>query len=411
MSAASGEIRALERRLGRAYLIAFAAVLLVFALVVHAAFAVAADRDQRGRLAGLLAVGSAAFELRHGKPKVDIDGAPVADPRTERIAWRDRRGGLLASEGFAALGVPVRAQSESGSLGTVTVAISLERDRADLLRLDAGLAAGFVLALIVAGFGGRRLAAQAIARIVATMRTLQDFTADAAHELRGPLAALQSNADASLRDPAEMTADHARRLRAIASTAQSMTRTVDDLLLIARAGKPLERELFAIALESRIDALVAERASVAHEGGIALSAAAGGYGRVFGDPSEIDRIFGNLIDNALRFTPRGGAVTVHATQQHGGTAVVVRDTGVGIAGDDVPRVFDRFWRGDSARESDGGSGLGLAIVRALVLRHGGSVSVESAPGRGSAFRVWLPAQPPQLSLTISRPERSTIAEF
>ncbi len=408
---APGDVRALERRLGRAYLIAFGAVLLVFALVVHGAFAVAVDRDQAGRLAGLLAEGRAAFEVKDDRPRIDADGAQVADPRTESIAWRDRAGALLARQGFSMLGVPVRTQTESEALGTVTAGISLERDRRDLLRLDAGLAAGFVLALVVAGFGGRRLASQAIARIVATMRTLQDFTADAAHELRGPLAALQSNADASLRDPEGMTGDHRRRLRAIASTAQSMTRTVDDLLLIARAGKPLERELFAIALESRIDALVAERASVANEGGIAIAAAPGGYGRVFGNPSEIERIFGNLIDNALRFTPRGGAVTVSAAQQSGGTAIVVRDTGVGIAADDVPRVFDRFWRGDSAREFDGGSGLGLAIVRALVVRHGGTVSVESVPGRGSAFTVWLPAQPPQLSLTISRPGRSTIAEF
>ncbi len=117
--------------------------------------------------------------------------------------------------------------------------------------------------------------------------------------------------------------------------------------------------------------------------------------RVYGDPPEIDRILGNLLDNAIRFTPAGGSVDVACAPERGGFSVRVRDTGIGISADDLPKIFERFWRSDPVRSGDTGSGLGLAIVRALVRRHGGEVSARSTAGHGSEFAVWLPAQPPR----------------
>jgi two-component system sensor histidine kinase BaeS len=103
---------------------------------------------------------------------------------------------------------------------------------------------------------------------------------------------------------------------------------------------------------------------------------------------------GNLVDNALRHTPRGGHVRVRVAEQPGKVQVEVADDGPGIAARDLPYVFERFWRGDKSRSRDsGGSGLGLAIVRQLIELHGGTVSVDSAPGRGATFRVILPALP------------------
>ncbi len=403
------EARALEWRLTLAYVSAFGVALLVFAIAMHVAFVLDVKRDQSTRLDGLLAEGGAAFKLKHGDLDVDVDGAALSNPSAQGIAWYDRSGRLLAQEGAVAdVAAPpqVGTRTANGVLwrvkelpgGYVQAEISLAQDGRSLTRVDLGLAIGFLCALVAAGFGGRYLASQAIARIVATMRTLRNFTADAAHELRGPLAALQSNADASLRDPSVMAPEHRRRLERIDATARTMARTADDLLLIARAGTPLERELFAIDLDACVARAVETRVAIARDKGVALRAQSCGRSRIYGDPNEIDRIFGNLIDNAIRFTPPGGSVDVRCSVERGGVAVHVDDTGVGIAASDFSNVFERFWRGDPVRARDAGTGLGLAIVRALVQRHGGTVEVASMLGSGSHFTVWFPARPPKPSL-------------
>ena len=413
------EARALERRLVFAYVSAFGIALLVFAIAMHFAFAWDVRRDQSGRLEGLLAAGRAALEFKDDRLKVDVDGAALADPATQGIRWYDRSGRLLAGEGalsgVAGLATDTRLRlandalwkSERVRLGFVQAGISVAADERTLTRIDLGLAIGLVFALVAAAFGGRQLASQAIVRIVAAMRTLRDFTADAAHELRGPLAALQSNADASLRDPSPMSPDHRRRLERIDATARTMARIADDLLLIARAGTPLERELFAIDLDACVASVVEARASLAREKDVALRFESTGRSRIYGDPNEIDRIFGNLIDNAVRFTPAGGVVVVRCLTERGGVVVEVRDTGVGIAPGELPQIFERFWRGDPSRGHNAGTGLGLAIVQALTQRHGGTVDVASTLGNGSTFSVWLPARPPKPTLADApSPRRS-----
>jgi signal transduction histidine kinase len=113
---------------------------------------------------------------------------------------------------------------------------------------------------------------------------------------------------------------------------------------------------------------------------------------VYGNPTQVERILVNLIENALNYTPRGGHVSVAVEPTRTATLIVVRDTGIGIAPEHVERIFDRFWRVEQAR-SQGGSGLGLAIARALARRHGGDVKVESRPGAGSEFVASFPIRP------------------
>ena len=113
-----------------------------------------------------------------------------------------------------------------------------------------------------------------------------------------------------------------------------------------------------------------------------------------GEPKRLEQVVVNLLSNALRYTDAGGRVLVTVRPDAEAALLEVSDTGIGIAEEDLPRVFTRFWRGEKSRSRDtGGAGIGLAIVQELVQAHGGEVGVESAPGRGSLFRVALPLSP------------------
>ncbi len=396
-------LRPLESRVTLSYLIAFALVLAVFSLAVHLTFATAIGRETSERLDVMLAEGLAATEAKHGRLHIDSDAMQLVAPAAESISWYDARGALIRRIGSLHAtnpGIVTREQS-APTLGLrfpptpTRIVAALDPSHANSLvrRVDLGLGIGLLLALLVAGIGGRILANRSMSRVAATIRTLRDFTADAAHELRGPLTALASNAAASLRDDAELTPPHRRRLETIASTAASMTRTIEDLLLLARAETPLERELFACDLGELASVVVDVRRALADERNISLEFEAFAA-RVYGNPTEIERIIGNLVDNAIRYSNANDRVVVSSTSERGGIALRVRDTGIGIKAEDAERIFERFWREDRVRGRASGTGLGLALARALARRHGGDVTVRSTPGKGSEFTLWLPLRPP-----------------
>jgi two-component system sensor histidine kinase BaeS len=226
----------------------------------------------------------------------------------------------------------------------------------------------------------------------------RELLADVAHELRTPLTIIQGNLE-GLRDGVyEPTPEH---MGLVLDEAQKLGRLVDDLrlLTLAEAGQlPLDFQELDVAqlLADVRDGLAGQ----ADESGIALVVQAGEtLPHLIGDPQRLGQVLGNLLTNALRHTPVGGRVTLgaEAYQPEGGPAGVrlwVADTGEGIAAEDLPRIFDRFWRGDPARshEAGPGMGLGLAIARGLVEAHGGYIWAESdgVPGRGTTVSCVLP---------------------
>jgi two-component system phosphate regulon sensor histidine kinase PhoR len=173
-----------------------------------------------------------------------------------------------------------------------------------------------------------------------------------------------------------------------------MSGLTNDLLLLARAEEPMDRDLFAIDLTAAIENVVRLYRSQFEARNIKLTCRLTNGITVYGNPDQLERIFANLLLNALRYTPDGGEVEIGDTQRRDGISIHVRDTGVGIPREQIPKIFERFWRGESARTRSTGTGLGLPIVRALVKRHGGDISVESEAGRGSDFIVTLPSRPP-----------------
>jgi len=225
----------------------------------------------------------------------------------------------------------------------------------------------------------------------------QRFVADAAHELRGPLAAMRSSLEVAISQ--DRSADAYRdTLADVLEQARQLSKLSNDLLLLAESGDetrepPRARvDLAAIARQG-----VAMFAGAAEERDVGLTLAPGPAAlHVAGDATQIRQVLGNLLDNAIRFTPSGGGVTVSiGTDEDRHEAVLaVADTGCGIDEEHLDRVFDRFYKADASRthgETARGGGLGLAICRSIVERHGGSIRVTSQPGRGTTFTVQLPA--------------------
>jgi two-component system, OmpR family, sensor histidine kinase BaeS len=225
-------------------------------------------------------------------------------------------------------------------------------------------------------------------RLATAERRRRDLLADVAHELRTPLAVIQGNVEGMLDGIYPADAQH---LRPVLDTTQVMARLLEDLqtLSTAEAGAlRLHRDRVAPA-DLVADAVAAYR-SPAEEAGLDLrEQVAGGLPDLDVDRVRVHEILANLLANAVRHTPAGGSVVVGAAATQGGTSVAltVTDTGTGIDAESLPAVFDRFVKGSASR----GAGLGLAIARSLAEAHGGTLTAESEPGRGTTMRVTLPA--------------------
>src|SRR6266545_1735748 len=218
----------------------------------------------------------------------------------------------------------------------------------------------------------------------------QRFVADASHELRAPLTAIQGNLELIRRHPEMPPEDRDEALAEAEREAVRLTRLVADLLALARAdaGVTLRHEtvdLDAVAL----DAFRSAR-QLAHDQELALDTLE--PVQVIGDADRLKQLLLILLDNALKYTPSGGRVTMGLRECASGGEITVQDTGVGITAEDLPRVFERFYRADPARSRDaGGTGLGLPIARWIVEQHRGAIRIDSTPGQGTTVTVSLPA--------------------
>ena len=217
----------------------------------------------------------------------------------------------------------------------------------------------------------------------------QQMTADIAHELRNPLSVVRGNLEAMLDGIYPADEEH---LGPIYEETMLLQRLVEDLrvLSLADAGElPLVRT--EVDLGDLLTRVADSARAVAEDKGVSLRLHVPAETVVIeGDVDRLRQVVGNLASNALRYTPQGGEVSLGLSRSNGQARILVSDNGQGIDAQDLPHIFDRFYRADAARaRASGGSGLGLAIVRALVEAHGGTVSVESTPGQGATFTVLL----------------------
>lgn len=221
----------------------------------------------------------------------------------------------------------------------------------------------------------------------------RDFVANVSHELKTPLTVIRGFAD-TLAEEEELPAETRRQFaETVRANAQRMHRIVDDLLDLSRieSGGWVPNPVLLDVGSAATDATIAIR-DVAREKGVSISVAPDESARVvFADSTAFRQILANLVENAVRYTPPGGSVVVSSRGDPGGVTIEVRDTGIGIAAEHLPRIFERFYRVDPGRaRGAGGTGLGLAIVRHLTEAHGGRVKGESTPGRGTKISIFLP---------------------
>ncbi|MGN6564715.1 MAG: sensor histidine kinase [Thermomicrobiales bacterium] len=300
-------------------------------------------------------------------------------------------------------------------VAAVVVSVALARRiAAPVLRLTMStraIAAGHVEQRVIpAGPDEVRRLGQAFngmaAQIQAALARQQTFVADAAHELRSPLAGIRLRLELLQTEPRD-DALARRYLDQIEREVDQLRRLVDDLLTLSALDDERRHARSTVDLAPLLYDLADDVYPLAHAAGLDLRLAVPAHlPPLAGDPAQLRIVARNLLDNAIKYSPAGGALMLSAGATGKMVWLVVADTGAGIPAESLPHLFERFYRVDKARaRHQGGVGLGLALVRAIVQAHGGSVAVESAPGAGSAFTVRLPVAPMSDAITVTASQR------
>jgi two-component system, OmpR family, sensor histidine kinase BaeS len=432
----------LGMRLALAFLavaLAAVALLAVLTAVLAAGDVSSLTARQRSELTSAVAVAAGAAWDRTGSwsgadlsPVLDLAARAGAD-----VLVRDQSGTVVASSpGFAAQAAAAQDRApviERGRrVGEVVVrytgaGLSSADDalRGDLLRAIAGAAGLAALLALLAGVAAARAITRPVERIISATRSMgggqraarvgpvggpsalrelgsafdqmadtldreeqlrRDLVADVAHELRTPVAVLQAGHEAMLDGIVEPTPEQLTSLR-------------DEVLRLARMVSELQELAAADAAALH---LARARCDVAELAGDAADSLAGQFdaagltmdrelrqAEVLGDRRWLHQVITNLLTNALKYTPRGGTVTISAGPSGGDAVLTVTDTGIGIAADELPKIFDRFWRGRDASQTSG-SGIGLAVAAELARAHGGRITAASQPGQGTQMTLTLP---------------------
>ncbi|GAC1436659.1 MAG: hypothetical protein NVSMB65_10700 [Chloroflexota bacterium] len=273
-------------------------------------------------------------------------------------------------------------------LGVVQASIPEAQYEATLRALLRVIVLVSGLGLLASGAISAALARRALQPIGAALRHQRDFVADAAHELRTPLAIQRTAVELGLATDT-LTEGQAALEQSLIQNGH-LTRLVDALSLLARTDSgvlTLERQ--PLDLARLVVATAGDAEILAEERGIALRVDAEAEAQVVGDAGRLRQLLLILLDNALKYTPSGGAIAVRVERQGNRVQVQVRDTGPGIDAVDLPHVFDRFYRANRARSGEG-TGLGLAIGRWIAEAHGGTITAANAADRGALFTVALP---------------------
>ncbi|MGB3294033.1 MAG: HAMP domain-containing sensor histidine kinase [Phormidesmis sp.] len=315
-------------------------------------------------------------------------------------------------DGIVLRQITQRVQSGSQLLGYLRVSHPWFEVSKPSRQLIIDLALGISAMLVTVACIGWLLSGLAMAPVRESYQQLKQFTADASHELRNPIAVIQTNVQVALADPDEQF--QRSQLEVVERLTRRLGKLVDDLLFLARQESGLVRvRRDHINLSTLLADVIEEQQAIAQEKSLTLTYHAPTTDVLIqGDPDQLTRLLTNLIANAIQYTAEG-AVTVALLTPANQVTVTIEDTGIGIPPQDLSRIFDRFYRVDPARSrSAGGSGLGLAIAKVITDNHQGQIALSSTLDQGTTVTLTLPIKPSATrtvtALKEAVPERSNI---
>ena len=286
---------------------------------------------------------------------------------------------------------PIRNGKEK--IGYIIVAKSLQPTQKYLTKSRFYLSVGVPTTLGIVGIVGWFLGGVAMKPTKRSYEQLQRFTADASHELRAPVAAILSNAQVGLLAPEDNSELPRQRLENIVDISKSMSALIGNLLFLARhEGRLNTKDLQSVEIVGLLHNLSTEYQLIAEEKGLSILTELPSQEVILlADSDLLQQAIKNLLDNACKYTPASGTVKLKMFTQLRRISIQVIDSGIGIPPEDLPSIFERFYRVDSSRtRSSGGFGLGLAIAQQIIKAHGGEITVNSTVGEGTTFQICLP---------------------
>lgn len=336
---------------------------------------------------GSIVINDRGFTLT-GLPDQEGIAAALSGKTDERVVHID-------GEEMRIVSVPI-----PNADGTVVGAVQAARGQTEFqseLRIAVYTSlAGVIVGAIIAPITGLFLARRAMRPIDAAFATQRAFVADASHEMRTPLAVLRANAEMLIRVPDLSESDIRLEATNIIGEVDEIARLVDDLIFLAQAdeGAPGLFDRTPIDVQEVVEAEVVAHQHRVTAAEMSMTASVKPGIVVNGDAARLRQVVRILIDNAILYGRAEGTIAVSLNADGDMAVIRVMDTGLGIAREDLRRIFDRFYRANDARgHRSGGSGLGLAIAKSIVEAHGGTIAVESEPGAGTTFTIRIPRAP------------------
>jgi OmpR-family two-component system manganese-sensing sensor histidine kinase len=395
----------------------FVSVLSIFSIVVYVSVVQSIDFESRQKLESITnALISSIEPPDQDEPYNGVPDIlqPYGDPLKKDLSlqWFDVKSHLVAKKGTVSVTLPFTPTNscciqntphalvltrlvfrEKQPIGYLRVAMLLSRSDRFKNKMVVGLTLGLLLSLVTSSLAILWLVRQSLKPVEQSLRKLTNFTADAAHELKNPVMAIKANSSVALKHDQGMRDSDRGKILAIMDAADQMSATIESLLRLAEIDLGPTRTTERSLLSDIFTHVEKDLENLSKECQVELlTRVEAGDLQVRAHKSDVKIILTNVCRNALIYSAPESKVQMEARKVGDKLEIKVTDTGIGIAKEELPRIFDRFWRSDKARNyKSGGNGLGLSIVKALVEHYGGKITVQSELAKGTCVTMRLPS--------------------